>query len=162
MLAAGVVLLLASGSASSQWSVTSGRYRALQLATLPSLGTVYCRSEISASSQRFALGIRVFAAQSAGARVRAGKVTVDRNFNDPAAAADVTSWFRLDSAHVQWLAAVAGGENGYTLGFVRADFSSGGCESSDPPRVTVQVYPRRYAQQPPPSGPSILRPWPIR
>lgn len=162
MLATGVVLLVASGSASSQRSVTRGGYRVLQLATLPSLGTVYCRSEVTASSQRFALGIRVFAAQSAGARLRAGKVTLDRNFNHPTAVADVTTWFRFDSAHAQWLAATACGENGYTLGFVRADFSSGGCESSDPPRVTVQVYPRRDAQQPPPSGPSSLRPWPIR
>jgi hypothetical protein len=134
MLATGVVLLVASGSASSQRSVTGGRYRVLPLATLPSLGTVYCRSDVSVGSERFALGLCLFPEdQSAGARFRAGKLTVDRTFDDPATVADVTRWFRFHRAQVEWLAAVAGGENGYTLGFVRADFSSGGCEFYEPP-----------------------------
>jgi hypothetical protein len=63
---------------------------------------------------------------------------------------------------VQRLAAVAGGENGYTLGAVQVDFRPGGCGFYDPPRVTVQVYPRRPQGQVPPAGPGrILRPWPI-
>jgi hypothetical protein len=85
---------------------------------------------------------------------------VDRDFPDPAAKV-ATSWFGLHRTAVQWLAAMAGGENGYTLGVVRVDFHSAGCNFTDPPRVTVQVYPRRYAGEPPPQGESILSPWPI-
>jgi hypothetical protein len=130
----------------------------LQLATLPSLGRIYCRTDLS----RVALGLRVYAnAQSAAARFRAGSSTVDRDYDDPTAET-VTSWFPFHRVGVQWLAAVAGGENGYTLGIVRVDFRSGGCDFYDPPRVTVQIYPRRYAGQAPTGRESILTPWPIR
>jgi hypothetical protein len=58
---------------------------------------------------------------------------------------DPTSWFPCRNDDVQWLAAAAGGENETVVGVVRADFGyRGGEPSYSPPRVTVQLYPRRY------------------
>src|SRR5581483_8371480 len=125
-LAVGVMLLAVMGSAASHGAsvATTAPPRGLQLATVPSIGTVYWRSECSAKRFRFALGVRVSPnAQSAAVRVRAGRLTMDRNFNVPTGN---TSWFRFRTARVQRLAVVAGGENGYTLGAVQADFRSGG------------------------------------
>jgi len=160
LLATSLVFLAVGASAASQGAGVAST-APLQLATVPSIGTVYWRSKCSAKGFRFALGVRVSPkAQSAAVRFRARMLTVDRNFNVPTG---VTSWFRFHAARVQRLAAVAGGENGYTLGAVQADFRSGGCGFYDPPRVTVQVYPRRPQGQIPPAGPGrILRPWPIR
>jgi len=171
ILATGLVILVIAGSATSHGVAVTGTSRgsSLQLATLPSIGTTYCREEPLPGigpppRARVALGIRLFSdAQAATVRFRAGRLTVDRNFGDPASLHGVTSWFRFERlrghSRVLWLAAVAGGENGYTIGIVRvAGFRSGGCSSVDPPRVTVQVYPRRYAGQPPPRGESILSP----
>lgn len=172
VVAAGLLGLVVVGCASSQGTAVTGRPRAttgrsrgssLQLATLPSIGTAYCRAEPSSGAGRFALGIRFFAdAQSASVRFRAGRLTVDRNFGDPSFLHGRTSWFRFvplraRRPRVLWLAAVAGGEDGYTIGIVRV--AAGDCSSVDPPSVTVQVYPRRYAgQPPPPAAKSILRP----
>jgi hypothetical protein len=162
VLAAGLMLLAVVDSAASQGAAVASTAppRALQLATLPSIGTVYWRSKCSAKGFRFALGVRVSPnAQPAAVRFRAGRVTVDRSFNVPTG---IPSWFGFQGARVQRLAAVAGGENGYTLGAVQVDFRPGGCGFYDPPRVTVQVYPRRPQGQVPPAGPGrILRPWPI-
>jgi hypothetical protein len=118
------MLLAVVGSAALQGAGT-GAPRVLQLATVRSIGTVYWRSKCSAKGFRFALGVRVSPnAQSAAVRFRAGRSTVDRNFNVPTG---VTSWFRFRAARVQRLAAVADGEDAYTLGAVQADFRSGGC-----------------------------------
>lgn len=163
VLATSLMLLsVADSTASQALALRAPLSRSvLQLATVPSIGTVYWRSKCSARGFRFALGVRVSPnAQSAAVRFRAGRLTVDRNINVPTGA---TTWFRLRSARVQRLAAVAGGENGYTVGAVQADFRSGGCGFYDPPRVIVQVYPRRPQGEVPPAGPgSILRPWPLR
>jgi len=174
VLAAGLVVLIVVESASSQGAPVTGKSRvsSLQLATLPSIGTTYCREEALPGGgppprARVALGIRLFSdAQAATVRFRAGRLTIDRTFGDPASLHGVTSWFRFErlrgQPRVLWLAAVAGGENGYTIGIVRvAGFRSGGCGSVDPPRVNVQIYPRRYSGQPPPRGESILSPWPF-
>jgi hypothetical protein len=163
VLAAGLMILAVVGSAASQGAAVASTAppHVLQLATVPGIGAVFWRSRCSAKGSQFALGVRVSPnAQSAAVRFRAGRLTVDRNFNVPTGA---TSWFRFHRTRVQRLAAVAGGENGYTLGAVQADFRSGGCGFYDPPRVTVQVYPRRPQGQVPPAGPgSILRPWRIK
>lgn len=160
-LCTGLVVLAVAGSASSNGVAASEPGYRGPLASLPGIGTVSWRSRCTAAGSRFALGVRLFeGAQSAGVRFRVGTSTVDRNFDVPGGG---TSWFRPSGARVQRLAAVAGGESGYTLGALQANFDSGGCGFYDPPRVTVQVYPRRPQGEVPPRGPGgILRPWPIR
>ncbi|HUJ55042.1 MAG TPA: hypothetical protein VLW49_03530 [Gaiellaceae bacterium] len=124
------------------------------VAVLPQIGTVYARYDCS-HARRFALGIHVFRmSQTTFVRYRAGSHARDRELQP----GDPTSWFRYTTRRVAWLAAAAGGENGTVVGWVRvvgySRNSPYACDDvSDPPRATVQIYPRDY----PPPGYSLRK-----
>lgn len=80
-------------------------------------------------------------------------------------------WFRYSANPVQWLAAVSGGEGGFVVGVVRADFRAAGarrvhsqdCWMFDPPHLTVHFYGHQSTGSIPHGGfGGMLRPWPIR
>ena len=119
------------------------RHRPVLLAVLPEIGMVYWRDNCAddgAPGQ--SLGIQVSAGgQSGGARFRAGRLVVRRSLQP----GYPTTWFPCRNDNVQRLAVAAGGENGTVVGVVRADFGyRHGEPHYSPPRVTVQLYPRRY------------------
>jgi hypothetical protein len=164
-LGAALVLMFSAASA----SVAARPSRSdVALATFPTIGTVYGRyTGCDSKHPRFALGIRLFSnASSTSVRVRAGRFSRDRNLWNPPYP---TRWFRYSSHRVQWLAAAAGGEGGVSVGVVRVVFLAGRfgaweCAYHTPPRVTVQMYPRRpWGLKFKNGGPGgMLRPWPIR
>jgi hypothetical protein len=142
-LVAGVVFLVVGLSGRPQATATTRRVgNATFVAVLPDIGTIYSRYDCT-RGWRFALGIHVFSdSQTTGVRFRAGSFTRDRTLQP----GDPTSWFRYSTSRVEWLAAVAGGENGNVVGSVRVvGFPRGGrnCAPYDPPRATIQTYPRR-------------------
>lgn len=114
------------------------------LTALPAIGTVEWRSRYVSGRPRFSLGLHLFDTASTGVRLRAGGLSTDRNLNP----GDPTSWFRYRTDRVQWLAAESGGEGGFVVGVVRADFRfaavrrvrSQDCWIFDPPHVTVHFY----------------------
>lgn len=139
-LAAG--LLLRHGASAA----TPRPGRAVVLAALPSIGTVYWRYNCrSRGPTRYSLGIHIWGnTATTQVRFRAGKLVVVRELQP----GGPTSWFPYSAKQVQWLAAASGGEEGTVVGAVRIDYSypSRGphCFPYAPPRLTVQFYPRRY------------------
>jgi hypothetical protein len=138
-----VVALLAVGvSLRHQAAAAIARpHRAVFVASLPEIGTIYSRYDCT-GGRRFALGIRVTGPQTTGVRFRAGGFSRDRTLQPGEA-----TWFRYSARRVQWLAAAAGGENGTVVGWVRVagyPRAEPDCGPYAPPRVTVQIYPRRY------------------
>lgn len=136
------------------------------LAALPAIGTVEWRSRDWSGQARFSLGIHLFDTASTGVRFRAGRFSRDRGLNP----GEPTLWFRYSPTRVQWLAAVSGGEGGFVVGVVRADFRdaaarrprSQDCWMFDPPRVTVRFYGHQPTGSIPGGGLGhMLRPWPI-
>lgn len=143
-LVAGLVLLAFGLSFGHQAAVASARSgHATFVASLPEIGTIYSRYDC-AHGRRFALGIRISGgSQTAGVRFRAGKFRRDRTLQP----GDPTSWFGYSDRRVLWLAVAAGGENGTVVGWVRVigyPSSRHDCTVYAPPRVTAQIYPRRY------------------
>jgi hypothetical protein len=114
---------------------------AVFVAKFPQIGTVYMRSYCArARSPHFALGVH-YSSQSGVARFRAGRFSRDREVQP----GNPTAWFPYRPSRVEWLAAAAGGENGVVVGWVRVvGYSTQkSCDAVyDPPRVTVQIYPR--------------------
>lgn len=114
---------------------------AVFVATFPQIGTVYSRYECD----RFTLGIRlIHLTQTTLVRFRAGSVSHVRTVQP-----GETTWFRYSRNRVQWLGAVASGEDGAVVGWARVvgyprSSRRGNCDAYDPPRVTVQIYPRSY------------------
>lgn len=109
---------------------------------LPEIGTVYMRSYCTRrGSLRSALGIH-YVSQSGWVRFRAGRFGRDRLVQP----GEPTAWFPYRPKRVEWLAAAAGGENGVVVGWVRVIGHSTrvgkSCSAYDPPRVTVQIFPR--------------------
>ncbi|HZS30000.1 MAG TPA: hypothetical protein VFA37_01945 [Gaiellaceae bacterium] len=114
---------------------------AVFVSALPEIGTVYARYDCTSNrSLRFALGIR-YSRQSGVVRFRAGRFSRDREVQP-----GPTAWFPYRPSQVEWLAAAAGGENGVVVGWVRVigygAHAGKSCSAYDPPRVTVQIYPR--------------------
>lgn len=115
------------------------------VAVLPQIGTVYARYDCS-HGRRFALGIHLFrTSQTTNVRFRASGFARDRTLQP----GDPTRWFRYTNGRVERLAAAAFGENGTVVGWVRvvgyARTSLGACDDAyDPPRTTIQTYPRSY------------------
>lgn len=113
---------------------------------LPTIGTVYARSYCGRTrSLRSALGIHVLEmAATTVVRFRAGRFSRNRE-----AQPGSTAWFPYGPNSVEWLAAASGGENGIVVGWVRVVGYSAhvgrSCSGYAPPRVTVQIYPRRSA-----------------
>ncbi|HEU5476793.1 MAG TPA: hypothetical protein VFU64_03075 [Gaiellaceae bacterium] len=168
LLVLGAVLGLLTFSVASASVAARPNRSHLALATFPTIGTVYGRYEGCESKHpRFSLGIRLFSnASSTSVRVRAGRFSRISNLPNPPYP---TRWFRYSSHRVQWLAAETGGEGGVSAGVVRVVFLAGRfgaweCAYHTPPRVTVQVYPRRpWGQKFKNGGPGgMLRNWPIR
>lgn len=115
------------------------------VATLPEVGTVYSRYNCT-RGLRFALGIHLTGPQTAAVRLRTGSVSRVREVQP-----GQMSWFGYSPERMQWLAAAASGENGTVVGWVRVTgYPSSGrdCTPYMPPRVTIQVYPRRYYRLP--------------
>jgi len=140
--------------------------RAAVLTALPAIGTVEWRSRYVSGRSRFSLGIHLFDTASTGVRFRTGHFSRDRNLQP----GDPTLWFRYSANRVQRLAAASGGEGGFVVGVVRADFRTASarrvrsqdCWMFYPPHLTV----RFYGHQPSGSIPhgafgGMLRPWPI-
>jgi hypothetical protein len=136
------------------------------LTALPAIGTVEWRSRYLSGRSSFSLGLHLFDTASTEVRFRTARFSRDRNLQP----GDPTLWFRYSASRVQWLAAASGGEGGFVVGVVRADFRtagarrvhSQGCWMFDPPQVIV----RFYGHQPTGSIPhrgfgGMLRPWPI-
>lgn len=138
--------LLAAGSSLRRGAAATTRPPAVFVSDLPAIGTVYARYYCTRSrSLRFALGIHILeTGQSTLARFRAGRFSRDRELQP----GDPTAWFPYRPSRVEWLAAAAGGENGTVVGWVRVVGYSAhvgkSCSGYAPPRVTVQIYPRRY------------------
>jgi hypothetical protein len=147
LVAAGAILaagLALGGGVAAGTRPSTGR---LFVATLPQIGTVYARYYCSGErSRRFGLGIHFFSlGQSGLVRFRAGHFGRDREVQP----GDPTAWFPYRPDRVEWLAAAAGGENGNVVGWVRVlgygtDRANNPCSPNDPPRATVQVYPRGF------------------
>jgi hypothetical protein len=141
--------------------------RTAVLAALPAIGTVEWRSSYAAGSSRFSLGLHLFDTASTGVRFRTGHVSRDRSLQP----GDPTLWFPYSENRVQWLAAASGGEGGFVVGVVRADFRAAAarrvhsqdCWMLDPPQVTVHFYGHQPTGSTPHGGfGGMLRPWPIR
>ena len=141
-------IVIAAAVLAAGWSSRGGATAAttqvpgVLVAKLPEVGAVYMRLYCTrARSLRFALGIR-YSLQSGLTRFRAGRFSGDRLVQP----GDRTVWFPYRPSRVEWLAAAAGGENGVVVGWVRvAGYSAGegkSCVTYDPPRVTIQIYPR--------------------
>jgi hypothetical protein len=137
------------------------------LTALPAIGTIEWRSRYKAGRGRFSLGIHLFDTASSAVRIRIGRFSRDR----PLEPGTPTLWFRYSAHPVQWLAAISGGEGGYVVGVVRADFRtahardvhSQDCWIFDPPQVTVRFYGHLPGGRPAYGGfGGMLRPWPIR
>jgi hypothetical protein len=127
-------------------AATRKQPRAIFVAKLPEIGTVYARTYCTGDGPlRFALGIHYLEmGQSGVVRFRAGRFSRDREMQP----GDPTAWFPYRRDRVEWLAAAAGGENGVVVGWVRVigrSAHSDTCQSSyGPLRVTVQTYPRSF------------------
>ncbi len=119
------------------------------VAVLPQVGTVYALSTCANQHNRWSLGFRALRNwQTANVVSRAGKrISHDRTVQP----GGPTTWFPSSARRVQQLAAAAGGENGTVVAVVRATgWAKHGdaCWFFNPPRVTVQLYPRRYYYRP--------------
>jgi hypothetical protein len=141
-------VVIAAAVLAAGWSSHGGATAAtthapgVLVARLPEVGTVYMRLYCTqARSLRFALGIR-YSLESGWTRFRAGRFSGDRLVRPDYR----TAWFPYTPSRIEWLAAAAGGENGVAVGWVRvAGYSAGeakSCVTYDPPRVTIQIYPR--------------------
>jgi hypothetical protein len=104
---------------------------------------------------------------STGVRFRTGQFSRDRNLQP----GDPTLWFRYSANRVQWVAAVSGGEGGFVVGVVRADFRTANarrvrsqdCWMFYPPHLTVRFYGHQPSGSIPRGGfGGMLRPWSIR
>jgi hypothetical protein len=132
------------GVAVTAWrpaAATAGNSRTF-VAVLSEIGTIYARYDC-VQGPRFSLGIRITGPQTTVVRFRAGSFSRDRTLQP----GDPLSWFRYSNRRVEWLAAAAGGENGTVVGWVRVVGYPGAgrnCAAYAPPRVTTQIYPRRY------------------
>jgi hypothetical protein len=140
---AGAALLLAGLILRHQAVAATSHVPGTFVAVLPEIGTVYSRYDCN-HGWRFALGINVFSgSQTTGVRFRAGRFSRERTLQP----GDPTSWFRYSTRRVLWVAAAADGEDGTVVGWVRVvGYPSSGpnCAPYTPPRVTIQIYPRRY------------------
>lgn len=142
LLLAGLMSVALALSLRHQAAAARTRDPAVFVASLPEIGTIYSRYDCT-RGRRFALGIRISGPQTTGVRLRAGSFHRDRTLQP----GDPTSWFSYSDRRAQWLAAAAGGENGTVVGWVRVvgyPSSRHDCTVYAPPRVTVQIYPRRY------------------
>lgn len=154
MTASLALLALGSGPHRPAAAATPKAGNRAFVAVLPQIGTVYARYDCS-HGRRFALGLRIrWKTQTAEVRFRAGSFARDREIQP----ADPTHWFRYTRRRIEWLAAAAGGENGTVVGWVRvigySRNSLGACDDvHDPPRATIETYPRRY----PPPGFSLRK-----
>lgn len=137
------------------------------LTALPAIGTVEWRSRYASGRSRFSLGIHLFDTASTAVRFRTRRFSRDRNLQP----GDPTMWFRYSTNLVQWLAAVSGGEGGFVVGVVRANFGTAAerrvhsqdCWMFDPPHLTVHFYGHQPTGSIPYGGfGGMLRPWPIR
>ena len=148
-LAAGIALLLAVGLrpfGHPASAATRVRGRPILLTALPSIGTIYWRSNCAGRGpSRWSFGIHIFSnTATTGVRFRAGKLVRVRQLQP----GYPTSWFPYSGKRIQYLAAGSGGEEGTVVGVVRVNYGSPSrephCFNYAPPRVTVQIYPRRY------------------
>lgn len=137
------------------------------LTALPAIGIVEWRSSYESGRSRFSLGLHLFDTASTGVRFRSGNFSRDHSLQP----GDPTLWSPYSERRVQWLAAVSGGEGGFVVGVVRADFRTAAARrvhSQDcwifyPPHLIVHFYGHQ------PGGPfphggfgGMLQPWPIR
>ena len=141
----GTLALLASGCAGLHASAAAPthRDRPVLLAVLPEIGVVYWRDNCAGrDAPGQSLGVQIYEnGQSGSARFRARSLVIRRSLQP----GYPTTWFPCRNDDVQRLAVAAGGENGAVVGAVRAKFGySGGQPHYSPPRVSVQLYPRRY------------------
>jgi hypothetical protein len=156
VLLAGSIVLLGPGTGHRRpaAAATSHDENRTFVAVLPQIGTVYVRYDCM-HGRRFSMGIRIpRVTATTEVRFRAGSFARDADVQPGAP----TRWFRYTSRRVERLAAAVGEEDGTVVGSVRVVAYSrnrlGACDDGyDPPRATIQTYPRRF----PPPGLSLRK-----
>jgi len=130
-----VVVLLLPGSAAS------GRQKAYVLTALADIGTVYWRYDcVHYRAPEWSLGIQVFeSTATTEVTYRDGKLARRRTLQP----GDPTTWFPFRREQKQTLSLFQATEPGTLRAHVLARFGRGDCWSYFPPRLSVQLYPRR-------------------
>jgi len=137
------VLLAAGLSLRGGAAAATSKTPAVFVSDLPAIGTIYARYYCTRTrSLRSALGIHVLEmAATTVVRFRAARFSRNRELQPGS-----TAWFPYRPNRVEWLAAASAGENGVVVGWVRVvgygAHAGKSCWTYQPPRVTVQIYPR--------------------
>jgi hypothetical protein len=129
---AGAVVLIPSSAA-------TGRQKPCVLTAIADIGTVYWRYDcVHVDSPEWSLGVQLFDTATTAVTYRAGSVNQHRTLQP----GDPVSWFRFRPALRQQLSLVQATEPGTLRAHVLATFERRDCQSYNPPRLSVQLYPR--------------------
>ena len=133
----GLSLLLLLPSAA-----TGGRQKPYVLTAIAAVGTVYWRYDcVHYKQPEWSLGVRVFRTEATtGATFHAGQLTMHRRLIQPG---EPTVWFPFRRERRQRLSLVQSTEPGTLRARVTVNWRGNHCESYFPPRVSMQLYPRR-------------------